>query len=168
MMMKRLTLSVFLLAGCAGNADDGSASGSVELSGGPTEPQTGEEEIADDPCAAIRIAPDGVCDSGGPLAACDPDCSEPEPEPEPEGTGGRPSDEPCSYVRLAPDGVCDADGEYAACDPDCFPSENGEGGAGGAGEPESDVCAAVRPGPPDGECNLESPYYPCDPDCQQP
>jgi hypothetical protein len=65
----------------------------------------------DDPCATVRLAPDGQCDVAGVYFACDPDCAGVDPLPEPES-------DPCAAIRVIPDGQC-VDGPYAACDPDC-------------------------------------------------
>jgi len=107
--MKCLAGLFLLAAGCSGTAaGDGSHSAQEGASvvGAPGSCGPGSEAgAANDPCAGVRVAPDGVCGTG----ACDPDC-----------VADPPSTDPCAAAFVAPDGVCGT----GACDPDCIPVDD--------------------------------------------
>lgn len=156
-MSKRIALSLLLLvSACSAGSGQSESSdqGTQYQEGAKRVPsEAGAPGVIADPgvCAALRIAPDGVCEPEGLYNACDPDCATPEPS-EPTNEAGAPND-PCAGGFVVSDGVC---GDLA-CDPDCFNDEP-------AIDPADDACANVRLAA-DGQCDVDGEYFACDPDC---
>ena len=118
MNMKYMTLVLLFAAGCSGAAGE-SGSGEVKQGAGSA------SDPANDPCAGVRVASDGVC---GKDAICDPDCVTP-PEPAVDG---------CASGKIGPG---------MGPDPDCAPPSEPS--------PENDGCASAKIGPgmgPDPDC----------------